>query len=161
MNVSLVDHDLHQWCPRNGSRVFVSYQIEINQQAGRVEVVVHRVCNPREIAEYEGRLLRAAAQARADFGRLRLIIDSRQVGPLPKASVERLMELEEKLVTRDDDRIAVLVESSLAKVQLARFSKHKQINRFVSPAAADTWLSAHDGSGYQAQASVHAIGQRA
>ncbi|MBB5714133.1 hypothetical protein [Sphingomonas aerophila] len=138
----------------------MSYRIEINEQAGRVEVVVHRVCDPREIAEDESRLLKAAAQARADLGRLRLIIDSRQVGPLPNASVERLMLLEEKLVTRDDDRIAVVVESSLAKVQLARFSKHKQVNRFVSPTAADTWLSAHDGHGYQAQASVRAIGQR-
>ena len=120
------------------------YRMSLREPTGLIAVVVERPCCPRTMDVYELDLLNLAEEARARTGRLRVLVDSTAVELLPQATLTRLQDLERKLIQDANDRVAIVVSSGLCRIQLSRISPYRQIERFMSPAAAMAWLTAGD-----------------
>lgn len=80
--------------------------------------------------------------ARLRFGRVRVLADLRNSPVRTQEAAER-MRLGNLALYRSGDRVALIVESSLLKMQLRRTLVEYQ-NIFLSPSAAQTWLTALD-----------------
>lgn len=80
--------------------------------------------------------------ARLRFGRVRVLADLRNSPVRTQEAAERLRTGNLALY-RTGDRVALIVESSLLKMQLRRTLVEYQ-NIFLSPNAAETWLTAMD-----------------
>ena len=80
--------------------------------------------------------------ARLRFGKVRVLADLRNSPIRTQESAER-MRTGNLALYRDGDRVALIVESSLLKMQLRRTLVEYQ-NIFLSPSAAETWLTALD-----------------
>lgn len=79
---------------------------------------------------------------RLRFGRVRVLADLRNSPVRTQEAAER-MRLGNLALYRPGDRVALIVESSLLKMQLRRTLVEYQ-NIFLSPHAAETWLTALD-----------------
>ena len=80
--------------------------------------------------------------ARTRFGRVRILADLRN-SPIRTQEAAERMRLGNLALYREGDRVALIVESSLLKMQLRRTLVEYQ-NIFLSPNAAETWLTALD-----------------
>lgn len=80
--------------------------------------------------------------ARLRFGRVRVLADLRN-SPIRTQEAAERMRLGNLALYREGDRVALIVESSLLKMQLRRTLVEYQ-NIFLSPHAAETWLTALD-----------------
>lgn len=80
--------------------------------------------------------------ARLRFGRIRVLADLRNAPIRTQEAAER-MRVGNLALYRAGDRVALIVESSLLKMQLRRTLVEYQ-NIFLSPSAAETWLTALD-----------------
>ena len=80
--------------------------------------------------------------ARLRFGRVRVLADLRNAPIRTQEAAER-MRMGNLALYRTGDRVALIVESSLLKMQLRRTLVEYQ-NIFLSPNAAETWLTALD-----------------
>ena len=80
--------------------------------------------------------------ARLRFGRVRVLADLRNSPVRTQEAAERL-RMGNLALYRSGDRVALIVESSLLKMQLRRTLVEYQ-NIFLSPHAAETWLTALD-----------------
>ena len=78
--------------------------------------------------------------ARLRFGRVRVLADLRN-SPIRTQEAAERMRLGNLALYREGDRVALIVESSLLKMQLRRTLVEYQ-NIFLSPHAAETWLTA-------------------
>jgi hypothetical protein len=82
-------------------------------------------------------------EMRASFGRVRVLVDRREAVPQPASTVERLRS-HTHMGYLPGDRIAVVVDSSLSKMQLRDQLDPETHKLFISENAATTWLTAHD-----------------
>lgn len=80
--------------------------------------------------------------ARVRFGRVRVLADLRNSPVRTQEAAERL-RMGNLALYRTGDRVALIVESSLLKMQLRRTLVEYQ-NLFLSQNAAETWLTALD-----------------
>lgn len=80
--------------------------------------------------------------ARLRFGRVRVLADLRN-SPIRTQEAAERMRMGNLALYRTGDRVALIVESSLLKMQLRRTLVEYQ-NIFLSPNAAETWLTALD-----------------
>lgn len=80
--------------------------------------------------------------ARLRFGRVRVLADLRN-SPIRTQEAAERMRVGNLALYRIGDRVALIVESSLLKMQLRRTLIEYQ-NIFLSPHAAETWLTALD-----------------
>lgn len=80
--------------------------------------------------------------ARLRFGRVRVLADLRN-SPIRTQEAAERMRSGNLALYRAGDRVALIVESSLLKMQLRRTLIEYQ-NIFLSPHAAETWLTALD-----------------
>lgn len=80
--------------------------------------------------------------ARLRFGKVRILADLRN-SPIRTQEAAERMRTGNLALYRDGDRVALIVESSLLKMQLRRTLVEYQ-NIFLSPSAAETWLTALD-----------------
>lgn len=79
-------------------------------------------------------------RCRQDFGRLIYLIDAATYRPQSQA-VQNYSEQHSGLLTAsDDDRVAIVVESSLVKLQAKRVMPSAQAGVFLSRTAADSWI---------------------
>lgn len=78
--------------------------------------------------------------ARLRFGKVRVLADLRN-SPIRTQEAAERMRTGNLALYRDGDRVALIVESSLLKMQLRRTLVEYQ-NIFLSPSAAETWLTA-------------------
>ena len=80
--------------------------------------------------------------ARLRFSRVRVLADLRN-SPIRTQEAAERMRMGNLALYRTGDRVALIVESSLLKMQLRRTLVEYQ-NIFLSPHAAETWLTALD-----------------
>jgi hypothetical protein len=80
--------------------------------------------------------------ARLRFGQVRVLADLRN-SPIRTQEAAERMRVGNLGLYRVGDRVALIVESSLLKMQLRRTLVEYQ-NIFMSPSAAETWLTALD-----------------
>lgn len=83
------------------------------------------------------------ASIRQRYGHVRVLADLRRSPVRTQESAERL-RLGNMALYRAGDRVALLVESSLLKIQLRRNLIAEYQNIFTSPEAAEMWLTAFD-----------------
>ena len=95
------------------------------------------------VDDYLRELLANAHDVRRATGKLRLLVDVEH-SILPPDVLERLRVVERSVLQTPDDRIAILLKSSLGKAQLKSVSATDQVASFLSPNAARTWLLAYD-----------------
>lgn len=95
-----------------------------------------------EVDRYLAVLGDVVRDTRLRFGRVRVLADLRNA-PLRTQEAAERMRMGNLALYRPGDRVALIVESSLLKMQLRRTLVEYQ-NIFLSPNAAETWLTALD-----------------
>lgn len=95
-----------------------------------------------EVDRYLVALGDVVRDVRLRFGRVRVLADLRNSPVRTQEAAERL-RMGNLALYRTGDRVALIVESSLLKMQLRRTLVEYQ-NIFLSPHAAETWLTALD-----------------
>jgi urease gamma subunit len=87
-----------------------------------------------------GDLIARMRQVRTD---VRILVDLRESGV---QSPETIARISARITDayRDGDRIAMVLSSSLAKMQMKRAIQNLQHEMFVSPKAAEQWLMAYN-----------------
>ncbi|WP_423602234.1 hypothetical protein [Sphingomonas sp. MS122] len=95
-----------------------------------------------EVDQYLAVLGEIVRDVRLRFGRVRVLADLRNAPVRTQEAAER-MRMGNLALYRSGDRVALIVESSLLKMQLRRTLVEYQ-NIFLSPNAAETWLTALD-----------------
>lgn len=96
-----------------------------------------------EARRYMEEIARQASQARRTAGALKLLVDGREADVVPADTAAVLADFERRIIAAPTDRVAVVVGSSLAKMQTRRNFASPQSEIFVSPSAAETWLLAY------------------
>jgi hypothetical protein len=89
------------------------------------------------------------SEARRKVGALRFLVDKTQGEVIPEGMGQPLIAAGAR-VGQPDDRVAMLVSSSLMKSQSKQVFTHERAGTFVSENAARTWLTAlahQSGSG--------------
>jgi hypothetical protein len=94
-----------------------------------------------EVDRYFAHLGAFVAEARKISGRAKLLIDRRETPLQPPAIDARFGRANAELY-REGDRLALVVGSSLIKVQMRGHFTHPGSKAFLSCEAAETWLSA-------------------
>lgn len=102
-----------------------------------------RVQRAEDVDRYLAALGDAARELRARRGRVLVFADLRHSPVRTQEAAERMRSGNLKLY-RPGDRVAMLVESSLLKMQLRRHLIEEYQNIFLSENAALTWLTARD-----------------
>jgi len=86
----------------------------------------------------------AVSDARSRSDSLRMLMDASQGAVMTVEVAEQMKLLEERIVTEPSDRAAVVVRSSLHKLQIRRVFDASRTQVFLSENAARTWLLAYD-----------------
>lgn len=117
---------------------------EIVRDDGRKILRINRVGVQQlaDVDRYLAVLGDIVRDARLRFGRVRVLADLRNSPIRTQEAAERL-RMGNLALYRTGDRVALIVESSLLKMQLRRTLVEYQ-NIFLSPHAAETWLTALD-----------------
>ena len=97
-------------------------------------------------------LAKLVAIAAARFGRLRVLVDARRL-PIQLSEVGVHFDGPERLLRTPDDRYALVLGSSLAKIQTRRIlGDDKRMRMFLSLDAAELWLLNDEMSAEEAEA---------
>ena len=117
------------------------YRMTVDEAARIARVSTHGSWTIDDTEDYIAELFELVEDCRRRFGRVRLLVDRRESEIQSEPVVDRLMEVNAALF-RVDDRLAVVVGSSLAKGQLRRAFVHAGSQAFLSHDAARLWLTA-------------------
>lgn len=93
------------------------------------------------VVAYITQLERFVVDSQNRFGRAKVLVDRRQTPIQAPDVADRLGKLNGTLY-RSDDRLALVVDSNLAKGQMRRRFVHEGSKAFLSYEAAETWLNA-------------------
>lgn len=93
-----------------------------------------------DVKRFNADLAKLAAVAATRFGKIRLLADTRKL-PIQKPEVVQVFDTPEQLLRTPEDRYAVVVQSSLAKLASRRvLGDDDRMCTFFSPDAAELWL---------------------
>jgi len=116
------------------------YTIRFDPDSGVLRATHSGYLSDEVYAEYREEFARGIAQARLTTPILRILIDGREMKEMPSA--ERIAELSKPFIA--EDRIALIVRSSLLKMEARRVAHSPTLQTFLSENAAWTWLLAYD-----------------
>ena len=120
------------------------YKFNFDQDGGILEVRARGVWTPETVMRYRSDLAVEAVAARAQAGRLKLLFNAVEFSVQPQDAAEKI-QLVERVAIEPGDSVAVLLASSLLKLQARRvFEGWSNLDLFVSENAARTWLQAGD-----------------
>jgi hypothetical protein len=118
------------------------YSIRFDRDAGVIRITYVGILSDEAFALYREQFWVALDEARAITPAVRLLIDARPFESWPDDSPDRIAELSNALIA--EDRIALIVRSSLVKVSAKRVAHAPTVQTFVSENAAWTWLLAYE-----------------
>ena len=120
------------------------FEFTFDEATGVLRMKVTGTWTLPEIERYGQEAGRRFAAARAEAGALRLLIDCSAGYICPADLVQPLARAGMQYI-RQDDRTAVLVTSSLLKLQIKRMlgADGEPVGMFMSENAAITWLTAY------------------
>ncbi|ODP38494.1 hypothetical protein [Sphingomonas turrisvirgatae] len=118
------------------------YEIALDERLNVLRVGRVAVQCVEEVDRYLARLGEIVRTLRLRHGKVRVLADLRHA-PVRTQEVAERLRLGNQALYRPGDRVALVVESSLLKMQLRRTLTDNQ-NIFLSPNAAETWLTAID-----------------
>lgn len=116
------------------------YEIVRDDRLGLIRIRCTGLRLGEEVDRYLAVLEPIVTDMRASYGRVRVLADLRNAPIRTQEAADRMRAGNLRLY-RVGDRIALIVESSLLKMQLRRTLVEYQ-NIFVSPNAAETWVTA-------------------
>jgi hypothetical protein len=117
------------------------YAIRYDAEREIIRIARLGVQNVDDVERYLKELSRVVCEMRARCGRVRLLADLRY-SPVRTSAVAERIRVANLALYRPGDRVALLVESSLLKMQLRRNLVPDYQNIFLSPTAAEIWLAA-------------------
>jgi hypothetical protein len=120
------------------------YSLEFEEETGILKVTVFGFFTDEVAAQFGHDFPRAVRSARARTSELRTLMDATVGTVMTPAVAARMKGLEEAFVTEPSDRAAVIVGSSLHKLQIRRIFDPRRTQVFVSENAARIWLLAYD-----------------
>jgi hypothetical protein len=119
------------------------FEIAVDEHDKLVRAKISGVMTPAEARQFHDEIVAIALVARARFGSFRLIADTLDA-PVQPAEVLSELPAPGAVVAGEWDRWAVVVGSSLAKMQATRVLSHDQAKAFLSLHAAEMWVKAYD-----------------
>ena len=127
---------------QNGSAP--AFAIRYDVAAGLVRITRYGPLPDEDFERYRDALAHALEEVHAVTPAARVLVDARGFEHLPSNSADRLAETG-KLFS-PDDRIAVILGSSVLKVEARRIAHAESVQHFLSENAAWTWLMAYGPS---------------
>ncbi|MDO7841784.1 hypothetical protein [Sphingomonas immobilis] len=119
----------------------ILYQIRLDTEAMLVRGEARDCWSLDETDRYIAALKSCVVASRAMFGRVRVLVDRRDVS-IQSADVAARLAVANSAIFQADDRIALVVDSSLTKASLRQRMPHVGTKAFLSITAAETWLIA-------------------
>jgi hypothetical protein len=119
-----------------------SFKIRFDAETSVVRVWLNAELDDETFTHYRDEMARALQQSRAAGPAVRVLIDARGLEAMPANSPDRIAELSQLFAAQD--RIAMVVRSSLLKIETRRVAHSDCVQGFVSENAAWTWLMAYD-----------------
>jgi len=116
------------------------YTVRFDPDSGVLRATHSAYLSAEIYAQYRDEFARGIADARLTTPVLRILIDGREMEEMPPA--ERIAELSKSFIP--EDRIALIVRSSLLKMEARRVAHSPALQTFLSENAAWTWLLAYD-----------------
>lgn len=117
------------------------FEISLDDTMGIVRTGALTFQSAAEVDHYVGVLAKFLETARHRYGRALVLADLCEAPVRSQEAVDRLRSYNQSLY-RKHERVALLVESSLLKLQLRRNLVPDLQNIFMSRNAAETWLQA-------------------
>ena len=131
------------WIDTGASRGILKlhpYEFILDEAAGLARGVARGTWSIEETAHYCADLRAVVARSRQLCGRVRVLLDRREIS-LQSADVCALLADANRTIFAGDDKIALVVATSLAKTSLRHRMPHAGTKAFLSMSAAETWLS--------------------
>lgn len=125
------------------------FDFKLDRDSKLVRAAVGGFWNEHEAKLFASAFQSHARQARDLWGVVRMLIDARESPVQSPEVMKALVGLNQSLIEVPGDRIAVIVATSLVKMQAHRvmsdeFERGSDVGGlFLSPNAAETWLCAH------------------
>lgn len=121
------------------------FKVDLDDEARLVRCVCDGFFSVAELRDHATRLREAVAQSRRKFGRARvLVLSPNAVVQTPE--VVEATQREAWRATEPGDRMAIVLTSSLTKLQAARTFSSAQERMFSSEAEAVVWLKDDQGA---------------
>ena len=115
------------------------FVFQIDEQKKIVHVEVSGIVSVAEAEKLNQELLANASAARRKFGSFRLVVDAR-LSPVQPADTINSFKPPREILISEDDRYAVVVGSSLSKLQANRVLEDNRTRAFLSMNEAESWL---------------------
>lgn len=119
------------------------FAFDFEEATGIMRITIVGAWTLPEIERYAREAGPQFATARSKAGALRLLLDNTRGALMPPDLVEPMLRAA-KSIGRRDDRVAMVVASSLVKVQTRNVFANQAWGLFISEGAARIWLQAHD-----------------
>lgn len=116
------------------------YRLVLDQPAGLVRGEARGAWSVEQTLAYCAELEAVVAMARETCGRVRILLDRRHVS-VQSIEVCAILAEANRTIFTGDDKIALVVSTSVAKVSLRQRMPHAGTKAFLSMSAAETWLS--------------------
>ncbi len=121
-------------------RADTGFDLRIDETARIIRTSAHGFWTLAQTEDYLAELAEIVDESRARFGRSRVLADWRG-SPIQSEAVGARLAVAATFFA-EHDRVAVVVESSLAKGQMRRRLTHPGSQAFLSYTAAELWLTA-------------------
>jgi hypothetical protein len=120
-----------------------AFRIESGDLTRFISITGTGFWSPAEIDDHFDELRDLIERMRTVRSDVRILVDLRESGA---QSPETIVRISARIAAayRDGDRIAMVLSSSLAKLQMKRAIQNLQHEMFVSPKAAEQWLMAYN-----------------
>jgi hypothetical protein len=119
------------------------FQIDIDDAAEIIRVAGYGFWTIEILDRHFDRLRSAIAGRRSQWRAIRVLVNLQKAEIQPAEVIERI-DARTRQIYDPGDRVAIVVTSSLAKLQMRRGITRLQHDFFISEHAAVTWLRAHD-----------------
>jgi hypothetical protein len=119
------------------------FSFMLDEAAGVLRVATEGSWTVDEARRFRAGLLDRTEAMRRRFDCARILIDASR-SPAQSPEVLAQLDMNDELIVDPRDRMAVIVASSLVKMQSKQMLPSSQADAFLSPSAAETWLRAYD-----------------
>lgn len=118
------------------------YRFEI-EESGILSVETSGFWSDADADAYLATLREHLTRARLRHGAALVLVDGRQAAVQSATVMKKVADIETILIASEYDRAAYVVANSLSKLQARRLANTNQLEMFLSPSAARTWLLAY------------------
>jgi non-ribosomal peptide synthetase component F len=108
---------------------------------GVIKVAGHGLWFPAYVDAHFAALERLATRVREEHGEVRALVDLRRSLAQPPETADRISHWTQRIY-QAGDRVAIILANSMLKAQMRRVAMRADRELFISPTAAQQWLTA-------------------